>query len=1090
MGPSAINPIGSSVTDAFSRFFQAALEQSFAEFGIKATLYETGPMSFGIAFPEGMSLGMKKQVLQRTNEIFIEKMPSNLDVKGVSSYHTDTVMQSRFFVLEELFGSSLTSDVFDNGQRLLGLLRVKSELVVDALKKAGVDQATISAVRKADWVDSLKSIDVIRYALFKNGATPEGINLLFEISGLPYRKGERGPAVSRPAKDLVRLETGDPQNPLRRIPTAEEEYLVSRLREDKAYQSAREAGDTNRMHLIAENFAQTQVPTKLKQQARELSRAFKRGFNERTDPVDLQLFMKKISILKNENPEWTDYRASLEVFHKMKQGLFEEPLLVRKEASDLLALAQGRPLVERKAATSEQKTFANAMLNDPRFKAAKTDGERYKIATEYASVLLNTTSAERALIVENLSKGSRLENAVGHAFYDNYKIEGNRPGSSEDFISLAGRLDNLTPTLRRKALSKIEDATSKRVYDVLDQLLLYPDNPQKQKAIMQEWQRAMDVEEQHKLHSEVIKEREKNPQAVRNEELELLRSQVVEKQIKDAGIRPSEMPAAYEQGYGKAAQTDLQRLDNARKGVLEKLGVKLGQKVERPDEIFDLILKGGLSERIRSLEGFEGAEITHLEGLGGTRGAYIIEVQVKGQKRTVLLKVEDGQPADFGAQRAQGEGLVAPRILRTEEYSTGLKDPRTGKAVIDKTTGKPITQKYYLMENVHDFAPAPQKDVVLGKRRSGTVEVEVVGKVSEAGREVDVDLIVPGDKPGEFRNVAAGTIGKDGKKATVRSVALFSDAVRCMDPSNAATADLWRLLSTPKGRELVLQAQRAYHERSRRALMFDRRTANTALFLIEYEGNYYLTFQPIDTDGVGNRIGIHPETRQPNFNHFYSDFANRANMGVFGQEKGFLRFLSERSSTAVNAGLLDATFIFSDLVNAATSDTARVGARIPMKPARVEANAQSFAGYDGNLGNGYSAFNAIHLGSVHGTYTDFGGEKRLISREDGRIPNNGKQMERVYRMANTSREQNLFATYADERFISGHADYLAFLSSKIEDGTLRPEQLGKYREYIESARKRIESGEEAKTVYSEESNRMLKGQLPGLKEAPKAATGR
>lgn len=641
-------------------------------------------------------------------------------------------------------------------------------------------------------------------------------------------------------------------------------------------------------------------------------------------------------------------------------------------------LLAGEQLPGGRAASAEELSFAIAMGKDKRYSGAKSEPERAAVAAEYSAIFENSNPEERAVIARRLGMSGTLRNLrqiTMDAFYDYHSR--NKPQTAQDITALAEQLSNIPERIRDGILGKLEDPFGRNMIDTIEQLILHRGNPGKQEAVIGEWQRAVAVRAQKDYLDNAIMARMQNPDSVRQEDIVLLGENRVKQLAKNAGVPQEDLAAAYDQAYANG-----RHVGGGRRAVLEKLGIKVNASAATfVGEVFELVVRGRLQKHITEIPGFESAAITEVSNLHGSRGAYNIHVKTPKGERNILVKMENGEPAAFGAKMVRDENLVAPEIYATHEYNTGMRTP-DWQLVKDLTTGEPLKQKYYFMESVYDFASGKEVTVTLGK---GSGNETVV--TAHEGRRVKMAV--------------------DGKteEVTVLSVGLMNDVYEGFDHPSAVTREVWRLARTKEGREGMFKAWRAYHELSRRALLFDRRFANTAVFLVRRaDGGISLTFQPIDTDGIGMKIGVDSRTKGANFGSFNNEFGT--------ETYAFIKQLEYASRTAADHGLLGGQIPQMEFIEAALSATAHQGAAMPSTPAPiVNGRAQSYATYTGMIGNGYDSF-AADFGS-QGTYKNIGGERRILAEPDGRHTANGKRLEEVYRQAQNPQEQSAFVRETD-----------------------------------------------------------------------------
>ena len=364
--------------------------------------------------------------------------------------------------------------------------------------------------------------------------------------------------------------------------------------------------------------------------------------------------------------------------------------------------------------------------------------------------------------------------------------------------------------------------------------------------------------------------------------------------------------------------------------------------------LFDLFFRGGFDSRLGGIPGFEDASIDGVTYFGGIRGVFRLEMS---NGRHVFLKMEDVGPAEIGAQLAKAHGLVASATYANDGYSFSrtYADPATGREVTDTT-------RFGFMEDIHDFK----------------------------GRETDMRM--------PEGNMA---------RVKVEEVGLFKNIINNPDRNNPLHKRFFDMLQTPRGRQEIFKAWRAYQELSRESLLMDRYGRNTAVFLVEGEGGPRIVFQPIDTDGVGYKISPNDQGR-PEFVWFNEDFADAT--------VGFINDIAKAASAqSIGPEPLSNRLGMDELCQDMFSIEAEDGARIripdderPGVDARV---GQIFRENDGKpIGVGFDATK----GNVQvGALSMMGGKHRIVSRSDGRVNLNADEFSSAAQTA--KEEQGPFA---------------------------------------------------------------------------------
>jgi hypothetical protein len=380
------------------------------------------------------------------------------------------------------------------------------------------------------------------------------------------------------------------------------------------------------------------------------------------------------------------------------------------------------------------------------------------------------------------------------------------------------------------------------------------------------------------------------------------------------------------------------------------------------ENLFELVSRGSLRGRIREIPGFEGAEIRGVATLDGLRGAFRVELS---DGRRVFVKFEDLGPARFGADLASAEGLISPHIHSGYSYDTGIRDP---------ANGQPVMQEFGILEDVHDYATGPATTVTLPDGTS-----------------------IPAH---EGSRVMARLPTGETEEVTVLGAAMLRDEVLTNpDPANPAARMFWNLMQTPEGRQQVMQAWRAYHEMSRRALLMDRFSRNIVAVLVRRaDGEIMLTFQPIDLDGIGNRIGGRPGA--PEFAEFDADFAQAT--------ADFIRHTANASGAAGRIGTPEGRHVYEGgpLAPAALyvsfdSPRAWSGAGLPADGAETRARSREIVeGHDGQaFGFGFDTSSRGPRGAVQ--RIDIGRD-RVMERSDGRATMHADETLDLMERAHTS----------------------------------------------------------------------------------------
>src|SRR4030095_1606229 len=295
----------------------------------------------------------------------------------------------------------------------------------------------------------------------------------------------------------------------------------------------------------------------------------------------------------------------------------------------------------------------------------------------------------------------------------------------------------------------------------------------------------------------------------------------------------------------------------------------------------------------QAVAGCSGSEITGVSFLGGLRGAFRMRMS---NGRSLIVKLEDLAPARFGADLAEAQGMVSPQMRTGYSFETGGRDP---------INGRPVSQEFGIMLDVHDYAAGDPVTVTL-----------------PGGRTISAT---------EGRRVSARMPDGQVEEVTVLGVAMLRDEVMGQQPGNPAAIAFWDMRRTPEGRQRIMQAWRSYHEMSRRALLMDRFARNSVAYLVRRpNGEVEITFQPIDLDGIGGRIG--GQRGSPDFSGFYGDFAGgtvdlmRMLIHASGTHAGAAGSVAAPDGRPLYSGpQLTSDQLFADFA----SPAARAGATIP-----------------------------------------------------------------------------------------------------------------------------------------------------------------
>ncbi|MEW6722704.1 MAG: hypothetical protein AB1324_05570 [Candidatus Micrarchaeota archaeon] len=457
------------------------------------------------------------------------------------------------------------------------------------------------------------------------------------------------------------------------------------------------------------------------------------------------------------------------------------------------------------------------------------------------------------------------------------------------------------------------------------------------------------------------------------QELRSLEIQHVTRMVSETRAEISALPEGSGRRAGLEAELGALQQELQARERLQSLSQERDAFDRNVQSLFDMVTRGDLEGVIRGREGFADASIERVTPLTGMRGAFMLEMS---NGRRLFLKVEDLAPARFGGELARAEGLISSEIIPGHSYETGL--------VVD---GEPVRQEFGLLEDMHDFARGPD------------AQVEFAGETLAVHRGQRVEGV----------RLPSG----ETEAVTVLGVAMLGpEVLETPDPANPAARAFFRLAQTPEGRRQLFEAWRAYQEMSRRALLMDRFTRNTAAVLVQREnGEVSLTFQPIDMDGIGSRI--EGEGGGPDFSAFDNDFA-RASAGFINQMRhAFSR--AARIETAdgrplYDGAVHDARTLHDEMFSepqpgrgaALAPDARDTETGVPRASDRSHAMIRDHDGQPVGLGFDTSSGDVPGVGETIAQ----GGRRRVVEREDGRVTMYADEM--VPLMDEAARRQEVF----------------------------------------------------------------------------------
>jgi hypothetical protein len=600
------------------------------------------------------------------------------------------------------------------------------------------------------------------------------------------------------------------------------------------------------------------------------------------------------------------------------------------QAAEVLDVIEGRLGLRGDISRSQgsDRQDAWAVANDPRAQVVELVFSDQRIL----EIMQRVDPVSRAEIVEQLvTRGiANPDEAIAHAYRE---IIRRRSSSPSDLISLASEL-SASPA-RQYLENGFRELGGNDLVQIIQMIAQEPRQAERERlagwatTAISSADRARRVREAEQARSPaVLQEQER---------------QLIQQHARARGIDPALAAELYQQG---GTQGRIQ--------VLEGFGVSMDRFALRQNEIngisdevarrqeqrefdasvrglFDLVMRGGLQEQISGMPGFEGAAITDVSPMRGLRGGYWVELS---NGRHLFVKAEDLEPAQLGMHLARNQGMFA-----SETHTADSQGRRLGYDTGLRVDGQPVRQEYGIIEDIREFAGTNQT-ITLPDGRRAQVRVEGVAMLRE---EV-------------FRNP---------------------------DMANPTTQEFYRQMATPEGRERIMQSWRAYQELSRRMGLMDRHVRNTAMAVVTTgSGERIITFQPIDMDGIGYRIG--DMSGGANATRMFDiDFAEGT--------AGFLMFMSRRSSEVSADGqvrVVDRPQDMGVLYSEMFGETATRGARLPpdsqaVRDGRVRIFREHAEAGRG-VGLGYDA-TAPDAGAGIGALLPMFGRERPVERADGRV---------------------------------------------------------------------------------------------------------
>lgn len=575
------------------------------------------------------------------------------------------------------------------------------------------------------------------------------------------------------------------------------------------------------------------------------------------------------------------------------------------------------------AAARRLETAVGPLIRDPIM------SERFRLASD----------SEKAMIVDSLARGRN----PADAFMD--LAAASAPRNAQEFESLASRLAAMPVSERNLRLTEIR-ASNSLLADAMN-IAANAATPQARARLGIEFEAA--IAERARIADIARARSERTPDELRAQEQAL-----VQRAALDRGLNPEAMTRRYGSGghegrlnaieglgidvagFRSTFQREQQRISAMAEGPLRQAAQRsLDHSTE---ELFSLVTRGGLQQRIGSIRGYEGATITGIDFIPGMRGVF--EVRLSNNRR-VYIKMEDVSAARFGNRLAATRGLVTSEIHAGFSYETGLT----------YRNGTPVRQEFGIIEDIRGLA-------------GRDISIRLPGGVRENVRVVGVSMLL-----GEVLNVPRPPAAD----ATPAEVQAYQQRLSRMSADPVAR-EFFRLSSTPGGRETLMQAWNAYHEYSRRSLLGDRYARNTAAVLVQRgNGEQVLTFQPIDMDAVGWRI-LANNDGTPNFMFFNRDFADAST--------DFIQRASRATLDARGTALTQTAVPMFEFGQAMFSPRAQRPLP-PEVPTSRQAGRDAINSYDGQpFGTGYDTTTGMY--EPVGGMNLLGGRARVIERADGR----------------------------------------------------------------------------------------------------------
>jgi hypothetical protein len=526
-----------------------------------------------------------------------------------------------------------------------------------------------------------------------------------------------------------------------------------------------------------------------------------------------------------------------------------------------------------------------------------------KVSEEFIGRVKLASAEERIIIAEELARGKSPDESFTEL------ARRTLPKTKEELLALEKRLDEMNAggaAGAGEAKKRINDIN--KVQDKFEQLLKFLKYPESRERILARYEAAQKARAENDAVYEATV-RQNGPDDHNKVNNAALSSDTLNGIVGRRGgaTTVDKVKGAYGLDPAKSGLR-ADQLDTARAEALKAVGIQTDAPSQ---DVFNLVFVADVEGRIRGMADAKGkplyqnATITKIENMGGGTGAYRIEFEIttsRGkEKRSVIVKQVDGRADELGAGAVKEAGLVPQKVHPTDR-SGNIFSYETGVTYeFQSGTKKQATKQFTIIEDIHDYAlrdasgKRQQVEMVIDGKTE-TVQVEAVSlltaetmlslsiksRMNELGPALKGKNIEELLKTPEGRKELAEAWGERPDSAKLKQAleteegrAWLTRLARNEDP---IVAKMSEMLSTPEGRKKLMQRWVDYQEMARLGLLSDRFARNTAILLVEREGQLEITFQPIDTDPVGfrlyNKIDVAKKTTATEFGEFDKDFAN------------------------------------------------------------------------------------------------------------------------------------------------------------------------------------------------------------------------